>query len=312
MVLTLNPVIINQHFTRHRATAIGLAFAGASVGSIILPPATEALIQQYGLRGCFLLLGAINLQGLVGSFLYLPPVWINRTSPASEPLTESEFSFPELSLKEKIRARLGFLASPIFAVLCINYTSFFICYIAFSMTLVDFAKDRGISELDATFCISAFSVGDLGGRLASGWVSDLGFVKRRSMLVGGLLAMGILMGLAPRTGSYGMLVALAAILGLLTGSVIVLFPVLMTEYLGLDHLPMCLGFSGFVMGLASLCLPNLIGLCRDVAGSYDHLYHTLSVLAIFSASLWSYHPLRRLYYKLKESLCSSTRNTNLT
>ncbi|KAG8197560.1 hypothetical protein JTE90_021291 [Oedothorax gibbosus] len=73
LVVTLNPVLIHQHFKHQKATATGIAYAGASVGSFALPPLIEYLLGAYGFKGCFLLLGAILLNGLVPAFVAKSP-----------------------------------------------------------------------------------------------------------------------------------------------------------------------------------------------------------------------------------------------
>lgn len=73
LVVTLNPVLIHQHFKHQKATATGIAYAGASVGSFALPPLIEYLLGAYGFKGCFLLLGAILLNGLVPAFIAKSP-----------------------------------------------------------------------------------------------------------------------------------------------------------------------------------------------------------------------------------------------
>ncbi|GBN08861.1 hypothetical protein AVEN_60842-1 [Araneus ventricosus] len=73
LVVTLNPVLIHQHFKYQKATATGIAYAGASVGSFALPPLIEYLLGAYGFKGCFLLLGAIILNGLIPAFMSKSP-----------------------------------------------------------------------------------------------------------------------------------------------------------------------------------------------------------------------------------------------
>ncbi|GFX72529.1 MFS domain-containing protein [Trichonephila clavipes] len=73
LVVTLNPVLIHQHFKYQKATATGIAYAGASVGSFALPPLIEYLFAGYGFKGCFLILGAIILNGLIPSFIAKSP-----------------------------------------------------------------------------------------------------------------------------------------------------------------------------------------------------------------------------------------------
>lgn len=65
--------MIHQHFKQHKATATGIAYAGASVGSFALPPLLEYLLGAYGFKGSFLILGAIILNGLIPAFMARSP-----------------------------------------------------------------------------------------------------------------------------------------------------------------------------------------------------------------------------------------------
>ena len=50
-------------FTTHRGMALALLLTGSGVGSILIPPLTEWMIQHHGWRSGFLLLGGIALLG---------------------------------------------------------------------------------------------------------------------------------------------------------------------------------------------------------------------------------------------------------
>src|SRR6201994_136814 len=50
-------------FTSHRGFALALLLTGSGVGSILIPPLTEWMIQHHGWRSAFLLLGGIATLG---------------------------------------------------------------------------------------------------------------------------------------------------------------------------------------------------------------------------------------------------------
>ncbi|XP_042907875.1 monocarboxylate transporter 9 [Parasteatoda tepidariorum] len=95
LVVTLNPVLIHQHFKYRKAVATGIAYAGASVGSFALPPLIEYLLATYGLKGCFLVLGAVILNGLVPAFMARAP-----PQPTTQPISAK---------KKFLNVRLDFL-----------------------------------------------------------------------------------------------------------------------------------------------------------------------------------------------------------
>ena len=52
---------VSTWFDRHRGMALALVMAGGAVGAIVLPPASQALIQSLGWRAAFAILGAMVL-----------------------------------------------------------------------------------------------------------------------------------------------------------------------------------------------------------------------------------------------------------
>ena len=78
MAVTLVPVIINQYFSKYKSTGAGIACAGATAGSFALPPIVEYAIEEYGLRGSFLMMAGITLHGVLGAALMRPAEWLKK------------------------------------------------------------------------------------------------------------------------------------------------------------------------------------------------------------------------------------------
>ncbi|XP_076464053.1 uncharacterized protein LOC143296142 [Babylonia areolata] len=65
-------VLLGQYFERRRAVAMAVATSGSSVGSMTLPLLATHLLHTYGLRGAWLLYGAVTLHLCVFASLYRP------------------------------------------------------------------------------------------------------------------------------------------------------------------------------------------------------------------------------------------------
>ncbi|KAF8782454.1 uncharacterized protein LOC129963981 [Argiope bruennichi] len=74
----LLPVKINQYFDKYRATASGISFSGACLGSFILPPIVEILMDFYGLSGTFLILAGFVLNCVPAALLLRKPDWLKQ------------------------------------------------------------------------------------------------------------------------------------------------------------------------------------------------------------------------------------------
>lgn len=65
-------VMIGKYFHDRRSLANGLSLTGASVGQFAIPPLLQYLLDEYGLRGTVLLVGALYFHVAISGFLYRP------------------------------------------------------------------------------------------------------------------------------------------------------------------------------------------------------------------------------------------------
>lgn len=72
-----------KYFIHRRVTANGLSTVGASLGSMVLPPLMNYLVETYSIEGAFLLWSGLLLHGLVGASLYQPVEWHLRPKRAT-------------------------------------------------------------------------------------------------------------------------------------------------------------------------------------------------------------------------------------
>ena len=65
-------VALGSYFRKHRTFANGLAVAGSSVGTFILPPLIRYLVDEYSFRGAMMILGGLLFNLCVCGALYRP------------------------------------------------------------------------------------------------------------------------------------------------------------------------------------------------------------------------------------------------
>lgn len=72
--LTFPPTvyIVTSYFERLRGLANGLCISGSAIGTIVLPPFLQYLLNHFGYRGAVLIMGAITLNTWVCALLYHP------------------------------------------------------------------------------------------------------------------------------------------------------------------------------------------------------------------------------------------------
>ncbi|KAK2578655.1 hypothetical protein KPH14_012144 [Odynerus spinipes] len=64
--------IVTAYFQRLRGFANGLCISGSAIGTIVLPPLLQYLLNSFGYRGAVLIMGALTLNTLVCGLLYDP------------------------------------------------------------------------------------------------------------------------------------------------------------------------------------------------------------------------------------------------
>ncbi|CAN7939536.1 unnamed protein product, partial [Ixodes hexagonus] len=65
----LSNTVIRDHFTRYRAMACGLTYAGMTISGLIFPPLVQFLLDKYGPEGMFLITGALMMNAAAGALL---------------------------------------------------------------------------------------------------------------------------------------------------------------------------------------------------------------------------------------------------
>lgn len=71
-------VMVNQYFMRRRSLANGLAAAGGSIGTLLLPKFINLSTEHYGFTGTTLIYSAIILHAIPASLLLRPVAFYNR------------------------------------------------------------------------------------------------------------------------------------------------------------------------------------------------------------------------------------------
>lgn len=63
---------LGKYFDKHKSLANGVTISGVSLGGLIMGPVSRYLIDKYGLKGAFLVIGGIHLQTVVAGALIRP------------------------------------------------------------------------------------------------------------------------------------------------------------------------------------------------------------------------------------------------
>ncbi|XP_077805852.1 monocarboxylate transporter 3 isoform X3 [Macaca mulatta] len=257
-------IMLGLYFERRRPLANGLAAAGSPVFLSALSPLGQQLLERFGWRGGFLLLGGLLLHCCACGAVMRPP-------PGPGPR-------PEATPRTRPRRRLLDLAvctDRAFAVYAVTKFLMALGLFVPAILLVNYAKDAGVPDTDAAFLLSIVGFVDIVARPACGALAGLARLRPHVpyLFSLALLANGLTDLSSARARSYGALVAFCIAFGLSYGMVGALqFEVLMAA-VGAPRFPSALGLVLLLEAVAVLIGPPSAGRLVDALKNYEIIFY---------------------------------------
>ncbi|XP_038075503.1 monocarboxylate transporter 12-like [Patiria miniata] len=306
VVNILSRSLMGRHFTTHYATANGIGTSGASVGLIIVAPFTQLLLNTYGWRGTFLILGGFSLHlGVCGALLQSPPTDETKkngeyqslgpdideapvvSSPSAEETGNSKLSSRLITFKDAICAQMshfGFsvcLRVPFWITTVIFCCSNF-CGAQWYIYYISQAEAKGFSPYDAVTFTTAAGVGNLLIKILSGPIVDRGLLKLRPAIVLTIMLSSSALLITPLVNSYWLMMANASIFYGAFGAVVSLNDLYTRELLGTDLLACAFAWMELVTAVLCFSLGFFPGWLYDQSGSYDLSFVILGCISYLS------------------------------
>lgn len=240
-------------FTTHRGIALALLLTGSGVGSILIPPLTEWMIEHHGWRSGFLLLSAIAILG------FPLTAWLVRNRPEAA-IVRSEH-----------RADTGMTAAAALRTAAFWILAFITIFSAFSENalVTNFAPiltQHGVLVATAALALSVRGGAGIIGRLGIGFAIDRVSPERIQSFVLALAAAGTLI-LAFAGAGWSALLG-AAVLGVGLGSEADVGPYLLARYFGRRHFSVLYGLTWTAYAIGGATGPLWMGHLYDRAGAY--------------------------------------------
>src|SRR5246127_3519256 len=240
-------------FTSHRGFALALLLTGSGVGSILIPPLTEWMIQHHGWRSAFLLLGGIAILGF----------------PLTAVLVRNR---PEAAiLRTEHHADTGVTVAAALRTTAFWILAFITILSAFSenglvTNLASILTQHGVLAASAALALSVRGGAGIIGRLGVGLAIDRVSPERIQSLVLALAAAGTLI-LAFAGSAWAALLG-AAVLGVGLGSEADVGPYLLARYFGRRHFSVLYGLTWTAYAIGGATGPLWVGHLYDRAGAY--------------------------------------------
>ena len=254
--------LVGAWFERRRTLALGVAVAGIGVGTLVIPPATAALIEAVGWRDAYLVLAAVGVAAL----------GLCALAAAPPPVREGAGSVSLRAALRDAQYRRLYLATALMGV------PLFVPFVY----LPSYAEDRGVDPVLAAGLIGAIGTASVAGRLALGALAaPLGLLR---VFQGCFLAMALSFVLWWVAGdSYAVLLVFAIVLGVGYGGFVALAPAVVAERFGVDRLGALLGVLYTSAGLGSAVGPPAAGAVIDASGYAPAIAASLAIgLAAFA------------------------------
>lgn len=258
-------------FSKYRGFALALLLTGSGVGSILIPPLTQWVIQHHGWRDAWLMLGGIALLGF--------------------PLT----AMLVRNRPEKLLVRTDLQASGVTVSAALRSSAFWI--LAFITILSAFSENglvtnlasmltqHGILASSAALALSIRGGAGIIGRLCIGFAVDRVSPERIQTFVLVLASAGTLILALAGTGPMALLGA--AVLGVGLGSEADVGPYLLARYFGRRHFSVLYGLTWTAYAIGGATGPLWIGHLYDRAGSYQPRFIVYLAGVAFAAAILS-------------------------
>ncbi len=269
--------VISHWFDRRRGLALSLCMMGIGTGSMIVPFLSHRLINAYNWRIAFAIFGAAVLllpTPAIALFLKDDPAQLgvhpDGDTKATAPCASTEHALG-LTWPEIWHSSTFWLLISIFMLVGL-------CTMGCVLHLSAILTDRGITADHAALATSIVGAAILIGRLAPGYLMDIFFAPRVSMLFFGATSLGTAM---LCTNIHGNLILLASFLiGLATGAEAETLGYMVSRYFGLR----CFATSYGVAFGAFMTAGSLGVLIMGAA--YDHFHsYTVPLIALTAAML---------------------------
>ncbi|XP_074855638.1 monocarboxylate transporter 12 isoform X1 [Carettochelys insculpta] len=329
--LCYSPAIamVGKYFNKRKALAYGIAMSGSGIGTFILAPVVQLLIEQFSWRGALLILGGFVLNLCVCGALMRPIALMeDRKSPPEfleqEYVSEAQkqdlkqFSICSPLIKAWSHECLcccswqeyNFLLMPDFMVLAVS-----VLFMAYGCSplfvyLVPYALNVGVSHQQAAFLMSILGVIDIIGNITFGWLTDRRCLKkyRHVCYIFAVGMDGLCYLFLPILQSFPLLVPFSFTFGYFDGAYVTLIPVVTADVVGIGSLSTALGVVYFLHAIPYLVSPPFAGWLVDTTESYTASFVLCGFSMIFSSALLCFAKLAK---KIKKShLRSLARDTD--
>ena len=277
-------LIVSNWFAARRGLAMGVTFAGTSLGGMGMTIVSNYAIAAGGWRTGYVTLALAMILFVIPLVLFTvrsrPPGQIADALPSD---ANPPSMLPGLEIAEAMRTRSFWLISAAQFLFACAISGAGLHLIVFLIG-VGYTANFAAGVLSAIFFLTSI------GKLAMGLFADR-FSARIALTINfgcSMLGMAMLLGAVRATSLFGFIV----FYGLTVGAPLVLMPMVMAESLGIRRLGSVMGITGLFATAGGAIGPVLAGRIFDVSGSYSAAFSVfVAMWLIAGVSIFACQPL---------------------
>jgi len=282
--------VISRWFDRRRGLALGLMMVGTGLGMFFMPSFAHALIERWGWRQAYLVLGTMVILitiPVVGALLRDSPqaMGLSPDGRPPQPQRREEQKDDGLELAHALRV-------PTFWLLVV---AFFLVSATVHGCLTHLAPmlmDRGVSPQEAAQATSLLGGAVLIGRVVTGYLLDRLYAPRVAMGFFAGTTIGVFLLWSGAT--HELAFASAFLVGLGMGAEVDIIAYLVSRYFGLRAFGSIYGYAFAAYILGGLAGPLAMGVGVDRTGAYQWpLGSFLIAMALAIGLMWRLGPYPR-------------------
>jgi MFS family permease len=264
-IFGIGSAIASRWFTKNRGLALGIVASGSGLGTLLIVPITEKLVDAFQWSQTFIIVGIAAGILMVGGALFL------REPPQATQTTAKQ---------EKPSATVGRALKDIrFWLVMICFALFLFATQMVLVHVVNYATDVGIEPLVAATFVSVIGAVSIIGRLSTGIVAEkIGLYKSLVIIC---ICLGVSFVLLLFTRSAWSFYIFAVLFGIAYGGEVTQIPLVIVRFFGTRVMATLMGVLLFVTGFGGAAGPWIAGKLYDVTGSYNWAF----VIGIIASAL---------------------------
>jgi len=270
------PLLIVRWFKVLPARAMLISNLGLSLGGATLPLLSAYLIEGHGWRTALMVLG-----GLSGIAMFAVGV-IMRDHPGADDIETAKTEHARESIGEEPVSVGALLRSPLFWIVNLCGALVIATGTAFTVSLAPFARDHGLSLVEAASLLSAMSAAGFAGKLilaAIGDRFDKALILAGTYIGGALAVMMIVF-----SADFASMLAGVAIIGFISGFTTPILNAVIADTFGRESFGTVTGLAQPLQSLASMAAIRFAGEVFDRTGRYDIFLYTKIIIGLIAGA----------------------------